>query len=205
MVRMIKYIFGGYFFMKRFKLQTIIEIAIFAALAMLLDFLPSIQFGPSISISFAMVPIFIIAFRWGFIASTIAGFIWGILQIALGEAWILTPMQTFIEYFIAFACIGFAGFFSHIIQTNLKGNERGKALIWIVIAVYIGSLTRYFWHFVAGVIFFKKYAIEAGKAPVIYSLTTNGITYFFAALACSFVLVLIISRAPILVTATNRQ
>src|SRR5699024_12191266 len=94
MVRMIKYIFGGYFFMKRFKLQTIIEIAIFAALAMILDFLPSIKFGPSISISFAMVPIFIVAFRWGFIASTISGFIWGILQIATGDAWILTPMRS---------------------------------------------------------------------------------------------------------------
>src|SRR5699024_3715035 len=115
-----------------------------------LDFIPSIKFGPSISISFAMVPIFIIAFRWGFMASTISGFLWGILQIALGEAWILTPMQAFIEYFIAFACIGFAGLFSHIIQTSLKGNAKGQALIWIVVAVYIGSLTRYFWHFVAG-------------------------------------------------------
>src|SRR5690625_4826016 len=123
---------------------------------MLLDFLPSIKFGPSISISFAMVPIFVIAFRWGFIASTISGFLWGILQIATGDAWILTPMQAFIEYFIAFACIGFAGLFARSIQSNLKDKEKGKALIWIVIAVYIGSLTRYFWHFVAGVIFFKR-------------------------------------------------
>lgn len=191
--------------MKRFKLQTIIEIAIFAALAMLLDFLPSIKFGPSISISFAMVPIFIIAFRWGFIASTISGFLWGILQIATGDAWILTPMQAFIEYFIAFACIGFAGLFASVIQNKLRGNSKNQALIWIVVAVYIGSLTRYFWHFVAGVIFFKSYAIEAGKAPFIYSLTMNGITYFFASLACSIVIVLLISKAPQLVTATNRQ
>ncbi len=191
--------------MKKFELQTLIEIAIFAALAMLLDFIPSIKFGPSISISFAMVPIFIIAFRWGFIASLTSGFLWGILQIALGEAWILTAMQAFIEYFIAFACIGFAGLFARSIQDNLKSNAKGKALIWIVIAVYVGSLARYFWHFVAGVIFFKEYAIEAGKAPFIYSLTMNGITYFFASLACSIVLVLLITRAPQLVTATKRQ
>lgn len=191
--------------MKRFKLQTIIEIAIFAALAMLLDFLPSLKFGPSISISFAMVPIFMIAFRWGFIASMTSGFIWGILQIALGDAWILTPTQAFIEYFIAFACIGFAGLFARVIQRNLKENSKRQALFWIVLAVYVGSLTRYFWHFIAGVIFFKSYAIEAGKAPYIYSLTTNGITYFFASLACSIVLVLLISRAPQLVTATKRQ
>jgi thiamine transporter len=191
--------------MKRFKLQTVIEIAIFAAIAMLLDLIPSIKFGPSISISFAMVPIFIIAFRWGIIASVTSGFLWGILQIALGEAWILTPTQAFIEYFIAFACIGSAGLFMGIIQKNLKDDFKGKALIWIIIAVYIGSMTRYFWHFVAGVIFFKSYAIEAGKAPFIYSLTMNGITYFFASLACSIVLILLISRAPQLVTSATRQ
>lgn len=203
MVRVIKYYLGD-IFMKRFELQTIIEIAIFAALAMLLDFLPSIKFGPSISISFAMIPIFIIAFRWGIVASVTSGFLWGILQIALGEAWILTPTQAFIEYFVAFACIGFAGLFTHIIQEKLKGDSKGEALIWIVVAVYVGSLARYFWHFVAGVIFFKSYAIEAGKAPFIYSLTTNGITYFFASLACSIVLVLLISRAPQLITAAKR-
>ena len=204
MVRMIKYILGV-IFVKKFELQTMIEIAVLAALAMLLDFLPSIEFGPSISISFSMIPIFIIAFRWGFLAGMISGFIWGILQIALGEAWILTPMQAFIEYFIAFACIGFAGLFSHMIQNNLKSDAKAQALIWIVIAVFIGSLTRYFWHFIAGVIFFKKYAIEAGKAPIIYSLTTNGITYFFASLACSIILVLLISKAPILITSSNKS
>jgi len=191
--------------MKRFKLQTIIEIAIFAALAMLLDFIPSIKFGPSISISFAMVPIFMIAFRWGFIASMTSGFIWGILQIALGEAWILTPTQAFIEYFIAFACIGVAGLFMGVIQQNLKANSKSQALIWIVVAVYVGSMARYFWHFIAGVIFFKSYAIEAGKAPIIFSLTANGITYFFASLACSIVLALLISRAPQLITLAKRN
>lgn len=54
---------------KTFNLQTLLEIAIFGALAMLLDLIPSIKPHPSISISFAMVPIFIIAFRWGVRAS----------------------------------------------------------------------------------------------------------------------------------------
>src|SRR5690625_998678 len=96
---------------KTFNLQTLLEIAIFGALAMLLDLIPSINPHPSISISFAMVPIFIIAFRWGVRASFASGFIWGILQIVLGDAWILTPLQAFIEYFIAFAFVGFAGLF----------------------------------------------------------------------------------------------
>lgn len=191
--------------MKKMRLQTLIEVAIFASLAMLLDFLPSLKFGPSISISFAMVPIFIIAFRWGVYAGILSGFLWGILQIILGDAWILTPAQAFIEYFIAFSCIGFAGLFLRPIQTTLRHKQRGRALIWIIIATFIGGIARYFWHFIAGVIFFRNYAAEAGQGPIIYSLTMNSITFFFSSLACAIVLVLLLSRSPRLITSTNKN
>ncbi|MTW85234.1 energy-coupled thiamine transporter ThiT [Virgibacillus dakarensis] len=189
--------------MKKLSLQTMIEVAIFAAFALVLDLLPSFHFGPSISISFSMVPIFIVAFRWGFFAAFVSGFLWGLLQIALGEAWILTPTQAFIEYFIAFACIGFAGLFIRPIKGNLLRGRKGNALMWIVIATLVGGAARYFWHFVAGVIFFKKYAIEAGKSPIIYSLTMNGITYIASSIACAIVLVLIISKAGQLITSAK--
>lgn len=185
--------------MEKFKLQTLLEIAIFAAIAMLLDLLPSIKPHPSISISFAMVPIFIIALRWGVRAGMISGFLWGILQIVLGDAWILTPTQAFIEYFIAFTFVGFAGLMMKPVQNNLK-DHKGKALFYIVLAVFIGSVARYFWHFVAGVVFFSDYAIEAGKGPVIFSLTMNGISGLGAAISCSIVLVLLIATAPRLIT-----
>lgn len=191
--------------MKKLSLQAMIEVAIFAALAILLDFVPSLQFTPSISISFSMVPIFIIAFRWGFFASFISGFLWGILQIALGEAWILTPTQAFIEYFVAFAFIGFAGLFSGLVNKNLKAKSKGRALLWVVIGIFVGSAARYFWHFVAGVIFFKSYAIEAGKSPFIFSLIANGTTFFFSSIACAVVLVLLINKAPRLVTSAPEE
>lgn len=187
------------------NLQTLIEIAISASLAMLLDFLPSIKFSPSISISFAMVPIFIIAFRRGFIASFMSGFLWGLLQIALGEAWILTPTQAFIEYFVAFSFIGFAGLFLKPIQKNLNAKLNSRAFIWVTLAVFVGGAARYFWHFLAGVIFFKSYAYQAGKAPVIFSLTMNGITFFFSSLACAIVLILLLSKGPQLVTSGQKN
>ncbi|MEN1967531.1 energy-coupled thiamine transporter ThiT [Lentibacillus sp. N15] len=190
--------------MRKLGLQTMIEVAIFAAFAMVLDLLPSLHFGPSISISFAMVPIFIVAFRWGFAAAASSGFLWGLLQIALGEAWILTPTQAFIEYFIAFACIGFAGLFSKQVKGNLLKNYKGRALTWMTIAVFAGGAARYFWHFVAGVIFFKKYAIEAGQSPYVYSLVMNGITYLAVSIACAIVLGLIISKAGQIVTSAKR-
>src|SRR5699024_11679581 len=54
-------------------------------------------------------------------------FSWGILQIVLGDAWILTPLQAFIEYFIAFAFVGFAGLFMNQIKRNLLENNKAKA------------------------------------------------------------------------------
>lgn len=50
--------------MKKMSLVTLIEAAFFAAIALVLDLLPSIKLTPAVSISFAMVPIFIIAFLW---------------------------------------------------------------------------------------------------------------------------------------------
>lgn len=191
--------------MKRFDLETLLEIAIFAGFAMVIDLFPSFKPNPSVSISFAMVPIFIIAFRRGFLAASISGFLWGILQIATGDAWILTPTQAFIEYFIAFTCIGFAGLFSNLIKSSLKDKKRGATFVWIVIATFIGSVARYFWHFVAGVIFFKNYAIEAGKTPVIFSLTMNGMTFLGASILCAIILVLLINKAPQLITNTSER
>ncbi|MFD1849563.1 energy-coupled thiamine transporter ThiT [Oceanobacillus bengalensis] len=190
--------------MKKLRLQTMIEVAIFASLALLLDLLPSLQFGPSISISFAMVPILLIAFRWGFLAAATSGFLWGVLQVTIGEAWILTPLQAFIEYFVAFACVGFAGLFMRPIKQSLKNNKTTTAMSWIVLAVYVGAFARYFWHFLAGIIFFASYAEEAGQAPFIYSFTMNGIAYFFTALACSIVLVLILSKSARLITSAKQ-
>lgn len=186
--------------MKKLQLQTMIEVAIFAAFAMVLDLLPSIKFGPSISISFAMVPIFIIAFRWGMIASTTSGFLWGILQIVTGDAWILTPLQGFIEYFIAFSFIGVAGLFANKIQYYFAHSESRKAIFFVIIATFIGGVARYFWHFLAGVIFFKEAAYKAGKAPVLFSLTANGTAFFFSSLACAFILVLLTTTAPRIIT-----
>jgi thiamine transporter len=188
----------GDFFMKKLGLVALIEAALMAAFAVILDLLPSIDLSPSISISISMVPIFLLAFRHGVKASLASGFIWGLLQIASGDAWIATPVQMIIEYFIAFAFIGFAGLFYRKIQGSIRNNQKKKALLWVVIAVFVGSLARYFWHFIAGFIFFAEYAPE-GMDPVLFSFLTNGATMLGTAVLCSIVLVLLISTAPRLI------
>lgn len=181
--------------MKKIGLLAMIEASFFAAFALILDLLPSIKISPSISISFAMVPIFIVAFRWGTKVALASGFLWGLLQVAVGDIWFLTPVQFAIEYFIAFAFVGFAGLFYQTIQTHLKSGNKKSLLLWIVIATFVGSIARYFWHFVAGFIFWGEYAPE-GMSPVLFSLVANGSTMLGAAVLCSIVLALLILNAP---------
>jgi thiamine transporter len=188
----------GDFFMKSLSLVVLIEASLMAAFAIILDLLPSIDLSPSISISFSMVPIFILAFRRGFKASLLAGFVWGVLQVALGNAWIVTPVQMIIEYFIAFTFIGFAGLFLRRIQQSLRAENKKKVYMWVVAATVVGSLARYFWHFIAGFIFFKEYAPE-GMSPVLFSLFANGVTMLGSALLCSIVLIFLIATAPRLI------
>jgi len=185
--------------MKKMRLVVMIEVAIMAAVALILDLLPSIPlFGTSISI--AMVPIFIVAFRWGFKASALAGFLWGLLQIVVGDLQALTLWQVLLEYFLAFACIGFAGLFKPIIEKSLDKKKTSVSIGMIILATFFGGFTRYIWHFLAGVTIWSSYAPE-GMSPFIYSLIVNGGSYLGAAILCSIVLSILIISAPRLILA----
>ncbi|MFS0865594.1 energy-coupled thiamine transporter ThiT [Fredinandcohnia sp. 179-A 10B2 NHS] len=179
--------------MRNSRLQAMIEAAIFAALALLLDLIPSIDFGPSISISFAMIPVFIVALRWGFKIGVLSGFLWGLLQIVF-DPWIIHPVQGAIDYFLAFSFIGFAGLFKNSVQKNLKDGNKGKSLVLIIFAILIGSIARYFWHFVSGFIFFAEQL--KGFEAVWFSLTANGITMIGAFVFCSIIMSLLILSSP---------
>lgn len=191
--------------MGKMRLQTMIEVAICAAMSMVLDLLPSIKIGTSISISFAMVPVLLVALRGGVLAGMASGLLWGLLQIWTGDAWIATPLQGFIEYVIAFSCVGFAGLFSGTVKRSALKGQKKEMLVWAVAAIFVGGTARYFWHFIAGMVFFKAAAKKAGKAPFLFSLSVNGTAWFFSTLVCSIVMVLILSKAIQLVTSARTE
>ncbi|UTG84143.1 energy-coupled thiamine transporter ThiT [Bacillus paranthracis] len=211
--------------MRNTNLQAMIESAILAAFAMVIDILPlSIKLPTGGSISFAMIPIFIIAYRWGFKSAFLGGLVWGLLQIVVGDAYILTPVQAFIEYFIAFAFIGFAGLFYRPIQKALltsnennleqsslgsrkdkhssKQNEGKKVLAYIILATFIGSFARYFCHFIAGIIFWGQYAPK-GQSAVLYSLIVNGSTMIGSYILCTVLLIFLFLTSPRLFKSIN--
>ncbi|MHA6252023.1 energy-coupled thiamine transporter ThiT [Oceanobacillus sp. CAU 1775] len=174
--------------MNRKKILFLVEVSIFTALALLLDILP-LSFklwAQGGSVSFAMIPVFIVAFRWGIKGGLLSGFLWGMLQIAVGNAYILTPLQGFIDYAIAFTVIGFAGIFAKQIQEAVKDGKVKTYLTYITAGVLVGSVLRFLAHYVAGAVFFGS-AVE-GQSPWIYSLIYNA-SYMFPSFVLSAVLV----------------
>ncbi|MDJ1477826.1 energy-coupled thiamine transporter ThiT [Bacillus sp. LS15-K4] len=193
--------------MRNTNLQAMIESAILAAFALVIDILPlSIKLPTGGSISFAMIPIFIIAYRWGFKMAFLGGLIWGLLQIVVGDAIIVTPIQVLIEYFVAFAFIGFAGLFYRPIQkallTSNENNEGKKVIGYIIVATFVGSFARYFCHFIAGIIFWGQYAPK-GQSAVLYSLIVNGSTMLGSFILCTVLLIFLFLTSPRLFKSIN--
>lgn len=170
---------------RKLPLQALIEAAIIAALAYIIDVLPAIEPFPWVKISIAMIPVLLLSLRWGWKAGMASGFVWGLLQIVLGTAYVLTPLQAFIEYFIAFSFIGLAGLFA---GRNITAKS-------IVMAVFVGCLARYFWHFLAGWVYFGEAAPEDMPAAL-YSLAINGSAALLTFLVCTIVLVFLLKTAP---------
>jgi thiamine transporter len=183
--------------MQRKKSLFIVEVGIFSALAFLLDLLANMlqlkiwpQGG---SISIAMVPIFLIAFRWGVKGGVAAGFMLGLLQIVTGQAFIAHPVQAFIDYILAFSVLGVAGIVSSSLKKALENSQNRTVLMLVILGTFIGSLLRYLCHTAAGAIFFAEYAPK-GTPVLVYSVVYNG-TYMLPGFIISAILTYLVIRA----------
>src|SRR5699024_4019387 len=79
-------------FMSSKRILFFIEIAILTALALILDLLPFLTFKlwpAGGSISLAMIPVYLVACRLGIKGGLLFGFLWGILKIGAGVAYII--------------------------------------------------------------------------------------------------------------------
>ncbi|HWO95189.1 MAG TPA: energy-coupled thiamine transporter ThiT [Bacillus sp. (in: firmicutes)] len=183
--------------MQKKKTLFIVEVGIFSALAFLLDLLANMlqlkiwpQGG---SISIAMVPIFIIAFRWGIKGGLAAGFMLGLLQIVTGQAFIAHPLQGFIDYILAFTLVGAAGLTSSSIIRAIKNDQERTTLLYVTLGTFLGSLLRYLCHTAAGVVFFAEYAPK-GTPALLYSIIYNG-TYMLPGFIISAIISYLLIRS----------
>ena len=169
-----------------FSIRTLAEIAIVAALAMALSLIPPQVMWFEISLGTLLIAL--ISLRHGTLIGIITGLIWGLLHFVLGKVYFLSVPQVLIEYVLAFSFAGFAGLAR---QPFIKtGKDR-----FIVLAIVLGALAKYFWHFVAGVIFWSDYAWK-GWGAVSYSLIINGVSCLLTMIVGSIILLVIRKAAP---------
>ncbi|MDG3142127.1 energy-coupled thiamine transporter ThiT [Streptococcus suis] len=171
------------------NLNALIEAAIFAALAMVLSFIP--DFANWFSPSFGAIPLVLFALRRGTKYGLLAGLIWGLMHFILGKVYYLSLSQVLIEYILAFISMGLAGLLSANLQTAIRAHKTKKAWFIGLLASFLAVGVRYFWHFLAGVIFWGSYAPK-GVSAVWYSFTVNGIaglsTFILVTLSLSLLL-----------------
>lgn len=176
------------------RLLVLLECAIFAAIGLILSLVPT-DIGSSFSISLGMIPIYVIAIRRGFWAAGFTGLLWGLLHFVVGKAYILTPWQAVIEYVIAFVFVAFAGINSSKIRYLIVAQSYKKAISLAWVSMFAGGFAKYFWHYVAGVIFWGAYAFKGWSAQL-FSIVMNGASFLATLIVSGIVVSYLIKLAP---------
>ncbi len=161
-----------------FQTKVLAEIVVFVALAGALSLVSHSIFSlpESGSINLGMVPIFWLALRRGPKIGIFAGAVFGVVDLVVSPSTIVHPAQFVIDYPLAFACLGFAGFF------------RKLAVVGPAVGVVVGGSARYLCHFGSGVIYFSNYAPE-GMSPFLYSAVYNATYMVPAVIICAAIIV----------------
>ncbi|MEG0692899.1 MAG: energy-coupled thiamine transporter ThiT, partial [Oscillospiraceae bacterium] len=141
------------------------------ALGFVLSFI-KVPILPSASISLAsMLPIIILAYKYGTNWGLLCGFVHGLLQMV--EGGIDTPptedfwsylLVILLDYILAFSFLGLAG---------LVRNVTKNPSVAISVCCAVGITSRFICSFLSGAIIWGVYAPE-GQSPWSYSLVVNG-------------------------------
>jgi thiamine transporter len=137
------------------NVRIMVEVALAAALAVVLSMLKLYTLPQGGSLSLEMIPVFYIAVRRGGLLGCLTGLLMGLGQLFFG-AYIVHPAQLILDYPLAFTLLGVAGFM------------RSTPLVGVV----VGSFLRFAAHTISGIIFFAQYAPE-GMNVLAYSAIYN--------------------------------
>jgi len=133
------------------------ETSVVVALSVILkDVLPPIYHlpqGGSITIA-GLVPLVWFALRRDFRYGLFAGFIYGLVHMALG-GYVINPVQGLLDYPLAFSLLGLAGLFKR----------------YRLVGVGVGILGRFIASFLSGMFFFTSLTLEGAIASALYNGT----------------------------------
>lgn len=171
----------------KISLRAITEIAVAVALAVIFNFIPLWKMPQGGSISLEMLPILIIALRWGIKEGLLAGFVYGLLQLAFNP-YIIHPIQLIMDYPLPYMFLGLAGIF----KEQVKKYQEKKINIYIILSLLIAGAFRLLTHILSGVVFFSQYAPE-GSNVWIYSIVYNS-SYIIPSLIVCYVVVAVLKK-----------
>jgi thiamine transporter len=159
------------------KTLILAEISIFVALATALSFIIvyTLPQGGAITAG-SMVPILWLALRRGWKIGIIAGVLYGIIQLVI-LPYAYNPLQTLLDYPLAFGCLGLAGFFKK----------------WPVVGVVVGITGRFIMHFISGAYYFASIYAPALN-PYVYSAVYNG-SYLLPEMAISVFIIYLLNKS----------
>ena len=138
----------------------------------------------------SLLPLMLYSYIFGVKRGVFVGFIYGILQ-SVQDPWIIHPAQFFLDYPIAFACVGFAGLFKRL---PLKKLPQVKFALGAVLA----GVFRFVCHVLSGAFAFEAYA--EGQNALAYSLVYNLYVFIDATLVIVVGVLLLSSRSFIKTT-----
>lgn len=182
---------GGVFLFEKYDLSTWVEAAIIASLAYVLGFIPIQSGNAAFDLSLGLIPLVLFSFKRGAIPAIVAGFLWGLLSILTGKAIVVSVPQVIFEYPFAFSFAGLGGVFSAEIKKDLAQHHQKRAIFYMVLASFVATFSRWFWHFWAGVFVWGSYA-PIGQSPYLFSFLANGASFVtnFILLSVAFTLLL---------------
>ncbi|HOI89598.1 MAG TPA: energy-coupled thiamine transporter ThiT [Candidatus Rifleibacterium sp.] len=147
--------------MKIRNLKTITECGMLLATALALANFKLFQMPGGGSVSLGGLPVLLIAARHGFVTGSLCGALFGVLLLT-SRPFIVHPLQFLLDYPIAYATLGLAGFAAW--QTPLKAAT----------ATTVANFVRLHCHVVAGAVFFvtdTDTLSQAIAASYVYNLS----------------------------------
>ncbi len=170
--------------MRHSRVQTMVEIALAIALAVVLGRLKIFQMPMGGSVSLGMLPVFVVALRRGWLPGILAGALYGVLDLMF-DFYVVHPLQFLLDYPVAYGLIGLAGVFAVRWRAAYTAGAARRAAWTIVLpAVLVGSFARFAAHWVSGVVYFGEYA-PAGQPVWLYSLVYNAPYVLVSGLLCA--------------------
>ena len=140
--------------MRKEQIKFMIEVSIFASLALVFDFLASLYsaviWPNGGSITLAFIPIFVIGYRHGLKGGLICGLLAGTIQL-LWSGYMLNFFQVLLDYVLPNVILGIVGLTANLV----KKSSSWKQVLIITVSIVIACFLRFCFLTISGMVYWN--------------------------------------------------